>query len=123
MFFLKLFFAVGKHANGIEARSNINMNTPNLLNNDLNQELDAEEKDLLESFERGEWKSVSNVEEAKAFAQEAAANYFRKNARINIRLSHSDLNRIKQMAAYEGLPYQTLIASLLHKYAAGHPVS
>lgn len=91
-----------------------------LLNDDFNQELDDEEKNLLESFERGEWKSVSNLEEAKAFAQEAAANYFCKDARINIRLSRNDLSRIKQRAAYEGLPYQTLIASLLHKYAAGH---
>ena len=39
---------------------------------------------------------------------------------INIRLSSADLNRLKQKAAYEGLPYQTLIASVLHKYAAGH---
>jgi predicted DNA binding CopG/RHH family protein len=87
---------------------------------DFDQELDAEEKDLLASFERGEWKRVPNLKEAKAFAREAAANYFRKDARINIRLSRSDLSRIKQIAAYEGLPYQTLIASLLHKYAAGH---
>jgi hypothetical protein len=43
----------------------------------FNQGLDSEEEDLLESFERGEWKSVSNLEEEKAFAQEAAANYFR----------------------------------------------
>jgi predicted DNA binding CopG/RHH family protein len=96
------------------------MRKSKLSNDDFNQELDAEEKDLLESFERGEWTSVPNLEEAKAFAQEAAANYFRKDARINIRLSRSDLSRLKQMAAYEGLPYQTLIASLLHKYAAGH---
>lgn len=98
----------------------MNMKKSNLSNDDFNQDLDAEEKDLLESFERGEWKSVPNLEEAKAFAREAATNYFRKDARINIRLSRNDLNRIKQIAAYEGLPYQTLIASLLHKYAAGH---
>ncbi|MBA3582896.1 MAG: hypothetical protein H0W44_10660 [Gammaproteobacteria bacterium] len=84
------------------------------------QKLDEEEQELLEAFERGELKSVDNLAEELAFAREAAANYFRKDARINIRLSRSDLNRIKQKAAYEGLPYQTLIASLLHKYAAGH---
>ena len=89
-------------------------------NHPINQELDEEEQDILDSFERGEWKSVKNAEEEKAFAREAAANYFRKDARINIRLSRNDLNRIKQLAAYEGLPYQTLIASLLHKLAAGH---
>lgn len=98
----------------------MNMKKSKLLREDFDQNLDAEEKDLLESFERGEWKSVANLEKEKAFAREAAANYFRKDARINIRLSNNDLSRIKQIAAYEGLPYQTLIASLLHKYAAGH---
>ncbi|ACJ19319.1 hypothetical protein CbuK_2134 [Coxiella burnetii CbuK_Q154] len=43
-----------------------------------------------------------------------------KDARINIRISSTDLEQIKQKAAYEGIPYQTLIASILHKYAAGH---
>ena len=47
-------------------------------------------------------------------------SYLQKDARINIRISSSDLKRIKQKAAYEGLPYQTLIASVLHKYSAGH---
>ena len=84
------------------------------------QKLDAEERALLESFEQGEWVGVDNEVDEAAFAKEAAANYFRKDARINIRLSRSDLKQIKQRAAYEGLPYQTLIASLLHKYAAGH---
>jgi predicted DNA binding CopG/RHH family protein len=88
--------------------------------NPENVKLDAEEQDLLDSFERGEWKTVDNFEEVKAQAKQAARNYLQKNAKINIRLSSSDLMRIKQMAAYEGLPYQTLIASILHKYSAGH---
>jgi predicted DNA binding CopG/RHH family protein len=84
------------------------------------QKLDAEEQDLLDTFERGEWKSIKNSSKEKELVRESAANYFKKDARINIRLSHHDLSRIKQLAAYEGLPYQTLIASLLHKYAEGH---
>ena len=84
------------------------------------QMLDEEEQEILEAFEHGKLKSVDNLEEEMAFAKKAAANYFRKEARINIRLSHSDLNLLKRKAAYEGLPYQTLIASILHKYAAGH---
>lgn len=52
--------------------------------------------------------------------KESAIAYLKKDARINIRLSHHDLELIKQKAAYEGLPYQTLIASLLHKYADGN---
>lgn len=82
--------------------------------------LDKEEKDLSDSFNRGEWKSVPNLKQEKAKAKKAAENYLKKDARINIRISMADLEQIKQKAAYEGLPYQTLIASILHKYAAGH---
>ena len=82
--------------------------------------LEEEEKDLLHSFENNEWNSVQNVEQEKQLAQKAAQRYLQKDARINIRISSSDLNRIKQKAAYEGIPYQTLIASILHKYSAGH---
>ncbi|MEI8321312.1 MAG: CopG family antitoxin [Alphaproteobacteria bacterium] len=82
--------------------------------------LDAEEKILSDSFDQGEWKSVQNLEAQKIKVQEAAANYLRKGARINIRISAVDLNHLKQKAAYEGLPYQTFIASILHKVAAGH---
>jgi predicted DNA binding CopG/RHH family protein len=82
--------------------------------------LDSEEQAFLESVERSEWTTVVNAEEEKALAGEAAANYLRKDARVNIRISSSDLLRLKQKAAYKGLPYQTLIASVLHEYAAGH---
>ena len=84
-------------------------------------ELDDTEKQLLDSFEKGEWKSVKDFEKQKRIAKAAAKNTLRKDARINIRLSTTDLLRIKQKAAFEGIPYQTLIASILHKYAAGHP--
>lgn len=83
-------------------------------------DLDAEEQDLSHSFDRGEWQSVDNLKEEKSKARLAAANYLRKSARINIRISQNDLEHIKKLAAFEGLPYQTLIASILHKYAAGH---
>ena len=82
--------------------------------------LDEKEEELLRSFENNESKSVQNIEQEKDQAQKAAKRYLQKDVRINIRLSSSDLNRIKQKAAYEGLPYQTLIASILHKYSAGH---
>lgn len=83
-------------------------------------QLDEEEKVLLESVEHGEWETVENIEEEKAFAKKAAENYLRKDARVNIRLASSDLSRLKQRAAYKGLPYQIFIASVLHEYAAGH---
>lgn len=83
-------------------------------------QLDTEEKELLASYERGEWKTVKNSEKEKEQARKSAHKTLSKDVRINIRLSSSDISNIKQMAAYEGLPYQTLIASILHRYAAGH---
>jgi predicted DNA binding CopG/RHH family protein len=82
--------------------------------------LDKEEKDFSDSFDKGEWQSVKNITKEKSKARAASASYQKKDARINIRLSQADLDQIKQKAAFEGLPYQTLIASILHKYAAGH---
>ncbi len=86
----------------------------------FNVQLDQEEKELLESVERGEWQTVKTVEEEMALSKEAAANFHRKDERITLRLSSGDLDRLKQKAAYKGLPYQTFIASVLHEYAAGH---
>ena len=88
----------------------------------IQKKIDPDENDLLSSFEKDEWKTVANVKKEKLRAQKAAAKTLRKDVRINIRLSSSDVINIKQIAAYEGLPYQTLIASVLHKYAAGHLV-
>jgi len=82
--------------------------------------LDQEEQALLSSFENDEWKSVKNLKREKLAAKTTASNTLRKDVRINIRLTTSDVSSIKQIAAYEGLPYQTLISSILHKYAAGH---
>ena len=82
--------------------------------------LDPEERDLLTSFEKGEWIEVSHSAKEKAYAKKSAAKTLRKDVRINIRLSSNDLANIKQIAAYEGLPYQTLISSTLHKFASGH---
>jgi predicted DNA binding CopG/RHH family protein len=80
--------------------------------------LDAEEKELLESVERGEWKSAGGKRERTRYARYAKAT-FRKDRRLNIRLSSKDLEAIQKRALAEGLPYQTLISSLLHKYASG----
>ena len=82
--------------------------------------LDKEEKKLSDSFDREEWESVESLEDEIIKAQEIASHYRHKDTRINIRISSSDLERLKQIAAYEGLPYQTLISSVLHKYSAGH---
>jgi predicted DNA binding CopG/RHH family protein len=81
--------------------------------------LDATEKDLIESLERGEWRSAPGSKRVRErYARHATAT-FRKDRRLNIRLSSKDLEAIQKRALAEGLPYQTLIASLLHKYASG----
>ena len=80
--------------------------------------LDADEQELLESVERGDWKSRGGKRERARYARHAKAT-FRKDRRLNIRLSSKDLEAIQKRALAEGLPYQTLIASLLHKYASG----
>jgi predicted DNA binding CopG/RHH family protein len=81
--------------------------------------LDREEKDVLESFERGEWRSVPNLKREKGRAARNARATFKKDRRVNIRISSKDLEAIQKRALEEGLPYQTLIASVLHKYASG----
>ena len=83
-------------------------------------ELDREEEELLSSFELDEWQSVKDIKAELDASRTIAHKTLRKDVRINIRLSSSDVSSIKQIAAYEGLPYQTLIASILHRYAAGH---
>jgi predicted DNA binding CopG/RHH family protein len=79
----------------------------------------AHEKDLLQSVERGEWKpATGRKREQTRYARYAKAT-FGKDRRLNIRLSSKDLEAIQKRALAEGLPYQTLISSLLHKYTAG----
>lgn len=80
--------------------------------------LDKEEQELVDSFERGEWHSVPNFEEEKKRYQEIAAATFKKDRRVNIRISTKDLHGLQVRALEEGIPYQTLISSILHKYLA-----
>lgn len=61
---------------------------------------------------------TENMDDELAFSKEAAANYLRKDTKINIRLSHHDVEGLRRLAVREGLPYQTLIASILHKYVS-----
>ena len=81
--------------------------------------LNQEERELLKSVERGEWRSVANVEQERARYQGYARVTFKKDRRINIRLSTKDLEALQTLAIEEGIPYQTLIASILHKYVSG----
>lgn len=81
--------------------------------------LDQEETELLESFEAGEWHPVEGSEAKAHQYQDYARATFKKDRRINIRVSSKDLIGIQKRALEEGIPYQTLIASILHKYVSG----
>jgi predicted DNA binding CopG/RHH family protein len=79
---------------------------------------DAYEADVLSAFERGTLKSVATRAELAKFKAAARATAI-KDRRVNIRLSSGDLQDIQVKALAEGMPYQTLIASVLHKYVSG----
>lgn len=78
-------------------------------------ELDKEEQEILDSVERGEWKPVKNLAKEKRRLKRIARNTLNKTKNINIRLSERDLQKLKAKAVREGLPYQTLASSVLHK--------
>lgn len=81
-------------------------------------ELDEEEKQILEEFERGEWVPVKNLAKARREAMEVARNTLNKTKNINIRVALKDLQKLRSKAAEEGIPYQTLASSVLHKYVS-----
>jgi predicted DNA binding CopG/RHH family protein len=81
-------------------------------------QLDSEEQEILDSFEKEEWISILTPER-NTLLEEAARNTFRKNKRVNIRMSGRDFERIQIKALEENIPYQTLIGSLIHKYLDG----
>ena len=82
-------------------------------------EFDPEETEILQAFENGKLERVQDADELLKQHQEYARATFRKDARINIRLSARDLRGLQKRALAEGIPYQTLIASILHKYVEG----
>ena len=80
---------------------------------------EKEDKRILESYERGEWQSVKDMGGEVRKLRSAARNTLLKDKRINIRMSSRDLNQVQVIAAQEGIPYQTLISSIIHKYVSG----
>lgn len=84
--------------------------------------LDAEERQILEEFESGKLKRVKGTAAAIRTHREIAEATFKKDSRINIRLSSKDLRALQARALKEGIPYQTLVASILHKYVDGQLV-
>ena len=81
--------------------------------------LTREEKAILDSVERGEWRSVSSFKRDAGGYRQLARATLRKDKRVNIRMSERDLVRLQKKALEEGIPYQTLISSVLHEYING----
>lgn len=81
--------------------------------------MNKEDKELLKEYDKGEWKSAQSVQAGfKKYIKYARAT-LKKDKRINIRVSTHDLEGIQKRAVEEGLPYQTFIASVIHKFVTG----
>jgi predicted DNA binding CopG/RHH family protein len=81
--------------------------------------LDREEREILDAFERGTLQPIPEKEAELKKHQEYAAATFKPDQRVSIRLSSKDLTALQKRALVEGIPYQTLMASILHKYVDG----
>ncbi len=80
--------------------------------------LDEDEHALLEAFEADHFES-NLTPERKAFIAKSAEATFKKDKKINIRISGRDLSALQRRALEEGIPYQTLVSSIIHKYISG----
>jgi len=85
-------------------------------------ELNTEEREILEQFERGDLQRASGAELEMERARLAARNTFNKTRRVNLRVTERDFNLAHARAREEGIPYQTLLSSIIHKYLSGRLV-
>ena len=85
----------------------------------VKDDLSGEERDILDRFERGELRSVPDAEREINLARQAARNTFNKTRRVNLRVTERDFNLAHARAREEGIPYQTLLSSVTHKYLSG----
>ncbi len=85
----------------------------------MKNRLTEEEQEILDSFERGEWVPVRNLSKRKRKLIRYARNTLKKDKRLNIRISERDMNELQKRAGNEGLPYQTFVSSIIHKYVNG----
>ena len=84
--------------------------------------LDKEERDILDSYERGEWRPVKNLNQEIQKHQEYARQTLKKDKRVNIRIPSRVLDELQARAIEDGIPYQTLISSILHRFVTGRLV-
>ena len=85
----------------------------------MSNELSAEERDVLDRFERDGLRTAPDAEREIEAARQAARNTFNKTKRVNLRVTERDFNLAHARAREEGIPYQTLLSSVIHKYLSG----
>ena len=85
----------------------------------MNDKMSSEERDILDRFQLDELRSVSGAEREIEAARQAARNTFNKTKRVNLRVTERDFNLAHSRAREEGIPYQTLLSSVIHKYLSG----
>ena len=85
----------------------------------MNDELSAEERDVLDRFERDELRTAPDAEREIEAARQAARNTFNKTKRVNLRVTERDFNLAHARAREEGIPCQTLLSSVIHEYLSG----
>lgn len=85
----------------------------------MKSKFDKEEREILTAFEKGELKPIRHQNKIISRLQKAARSTITKDKRVNIRISSKDLAELQVLAIQDGIPYQTLMSSVLHKYANG----
>ena len=85
----------------------------------MNDHLNAEEREIVGKFERGELRRAAGAEGEMEAARSAARSTFKKTRRVNLRVTERDFNLAHARAREEGIPYQTLLSSVIHKYLSG----
>ena len=85
----------------------------------MNDVMNEEERDILDRFQRGDLLSAPGAEREMETARQAARNTFNKTRRVNLRVTERDFNLAHSRAREEGIPYQTLLSSVIHKYLSG----
>ncbi len=85
----------------------------------MKDSMTEEEQEILEAFERGRLVSIANAEGEMQAARQAARNTFNKTRRVNLRMTERDFSLAHSRAREEGIPYQTLLSSVIHKYLSG----
>ena len=85
----------------------------------MSGELNTEEREILQKFERGELRHSAGADDEVETAPQAARNTFNKTRRVNLRVTDRDFNLAHARAREEGIPYQTLLSSVIHKYLSG----